>query len=222
MINFSNHAFKELDNDFASAHEMVQQMAALIADQLTMLEVALVQNLEDNSKAKLLDKKVNALEIDIEKQVASIFSKYTLVGDELRFTMTLLKLSSTLERMGDMAKNCVKRVVKLSKPVQPEFIKEATESKKLIEQMLLTSIELVKHYDEQKAKTLLAQEDEVGGLYKKIQLLLKQDMADNERVLESAHMLFIMKNLERMADYALDIVKLCYYIHHGKKFEKPE
>jgi len=220
VISFEKHAFKGLDEDFTAIYSMIQQMAALVADQLTMLESALGENLQDNAVAKLLDKKINALEMDIEAQVARVLSKYTLIGDELRFTMTMLKLSATLERMGDMAKNCVKRVVKLVKPVQPAFLVEAHNLKKIIVQMLSNSMGLVREYDANKANELLMQEDEVDGLYKKIQLLLQQDIGDNARLLETTHMLFIIKNLERMADLNLEIVKLCFYIHHGTKFEK--
>jgi phosphate transport system protein len=120
-----------------------------------------------------------------------------------------------------MAKNCVKRTVKLIRPVQPAFLTEARSLKNLLEQMLSGSMSMIQEYDEDKALRLLAQEDEVDGLYKKIQLLLQQDMGDHARLLESTHMLFIIKNLERMADLALEIVKLCYYIHRGSKFERP-
>lgn len=222
MLNFDKHAFKGLGAELSSIYAMVQQMAALVLDQLVMLDAALTQDLRDNADAKLIDKKINALESDIEVHVASVFSKYTLVGDELRFAITMLKLSSTLERMGDMAKNCVKRVIRLIRPVQPAFITEAKALKHIVEQMLTTSMELVKSYDADKASALLAQEDEADGLYKKIQLLLQQDLSDHACLVESTHMLFIIKNLERMSDLALEIVKLCYYIHHGTKFEKPQ
>lgn len=222
MISFEKHAFKGLDSDLSSIYAMIQQMAALVSDQLGMLDAALTKGLQDNSDAKSIDKKINGLELDIEAHVSGILSKYTLIGDELRFTMTMLKLSSTLERMGDMAKNCVKRVVKLIKPVQPAFVSEAHALKNLVDKMLSTSMELIQAYDADKAAALLTQEDEADGLYKKIQLLLQQDMGDSARLLESTHMLFIIKNLERMADLTLEIVKLCYYIHHGAKFEKPQ
>ena len=222
MISFEKHAFKGLDNDLSSVHTAIQQMAALVSDQLTMLDVALNKGLEDNSDAKLIDRKINALETEIEALVASILSKYTLIGDELRFAMTMLKLSGALERMGDMAKNCVKRVVKLVKPVQPNFIQETKALKTLIDQMLSSSISLITDYDESKAKALLAQEDEADLIYKKIQLILQQDLGNSARLLETTHMLFIIKNLERMADLTLEIVKLCYYIHHGAKFEWPQ
>jgi phosphate transport system protein len=222
VISFEKHAFKGLDNDLSTIHTSIQQMAALVSDQLTMLDAALTKGLSDNTDAKTIDKKINGLETEIEALVASILSKYTLVGDELRFTVTMLKLSSVLERMGDMAKNCVKRVVKLVKPVQPNFIEETRALKILIDQMLSSSISLITDYDEARAKSLLAQEDEADLIYKKIQLILQQDIGDNARLLETTHMLFIIKNLERMADLNLEIVKLCYYIHHGSKFEWPQ
>jgi phosphate transport system protein len=222
LISFEKHAFKGLDTELSSVHLAIQQMAALVSDQLTMLDTALTKGLSDNTEAKLIDKKINGLEIEIESMIAGIFSKYTLIGDELRFAMTMLKLSSTLERMGDMAKNCVKRVVKLVKPIQPNFINETRSLKKLIDQMLNSSISLIIDYNEKKAADLLKQEDQADSIYKKIQLILHQDIGDNARLLETTHMLFIIKNLERMADLTLEIVKLCHYIHHGSKFEMPQ
>ncbi|MDX2112491.1 MAG: PhoU domain-containing protein [Alphaproteobacteria bacterium] len=221
MIKFENHAFKGLDTEFNNLYGMIQQMAGMVSEQLRLFDEALSEQIRDNADAKQLDKKINALEIEIENAVAAILSRYTLIGDELRFTVTMLKLSSTLERMGDMAKNCVKRTVRLVRPVQPAFVSEARSLKKLIDTMLMSSMSLVQEYDETKAVALLAQEDEADGLYKKIQLLLQQDLGDHAQLVESTHMLFIIKNLERMADLALEIVKLCHYIHLGSKFERP-
>jgi phosphate transport system protein len=220
VIRFENHAFKGLDTELNATYSMVQQMAALVKDQLGLFEEALGGQVTNHADAKQLDKKINVLELDIEAQVASILSKYTLVGDELRFTMTMLKLSSALERMGDMAKNCVKRALKLARPYQPAFVSEARALAQLTQTMLSTSMSLITEYDEEKATRLLAQEDEADGLYKKIQLLLQQDMGDHARLLESTHMLFVIKNLERMADLTLEIVMLCHYIHRGAKFER--
>ncbi len=221
MIKFENHAFKGLDTEFNNLYGMIQQMAGMVSEQLRLFDEALSEQIRDNADAKQLDKKINALEIEIENAVAAILSRYTLIGDELRFTVTMLKLSSTLERMGDMAKNCVKRTVRLVRPVQPAFVSEAHSLKKLIDTMLMSSMSLVQEYDETKAVALLAQEDEADGLYKKTQLLLQQDLGDHAQLVESTHMLFIIKNLERMADLALEIVKLCHYIHLGSKFERP-
>jgi len=221
MIKFENHAFKGLDTEFNALYGMIQQMAAMVSEQLRLFDEALGNQISDNADAKLLDKKINALEIQIETNVASILSKYTLIGDELRFTVTMLKLSAALERMGDMAKNCVKRTIRLQRPVQPAFVSEARGLKQLIDRMLMSSMSLVQEYDEAKASTLLAQEDEADGLYKKIQQLLQQDLGDRTQLVESTHMLFVIKNLERMADLTLEIVKLCHYIHLGTKFERP-
>ena len=221
MIKFENHAFKGLDTEFNNLYGMIQQMAGMVSEQLRLFDEALSEQIRDNADAKQLDKKINALELEIENAVAAILSRYTLIGDELRFTVTMLKLSSTLERMGDMAKNCVKRTVRLVRPVQPAFVSEAHSLKKLIDTMLMSSMSLVQEYDETKAVALLAQEDEADGLYKKTQLLLQQDLGDHAQLVESTHMLFIIKNLERMADLALEIVKLCHYIHLGSKFERP-
>ncbi len=222
MISFEKHAFKGLDEELSSVNEMIKNMGALVASQPVMLESALADKLADNTNAKAADKQINSLELEIEAKVAAILSKYTLIGDELRFTMTMLKLSAALERMGDMAKNCVKRVLKLAHPLQPNFVDEARALKKLIEQMLSSSMSLITNYDSAKAADLLAQEDEADERYKKIQSLLQNNIENNDGILESTHMLFIIKNLERMADLTLEIVKLCYYIHHGAKFEKPQ
>jgi phosphate transport system protein len=220
LITFDKHAFKGLDAELSTVHESAQRMASLIQKQLAMFNEALADGLSDNSEAKALDKEINATEYDIEMRIAGVLSKYTLIGDDLRFAMTMLKLSSTLERMGDMAKNCVKRALKLTRPLASNFVSEALTLSKLISQMIEASMSLITTYDESKAVKLLAQEDEADSVYKKIQLMVQQNESKTQLV-ETTHMLFILKNLERLADLSLDNVKLCYYIHHGTKFEKP-
>jgi phosphate transport system protein len=67
------------------------------------------------------DARLDGLEMDIERKAVRLIALRQPVADDLRHTVAAMKISSNLERIGDLAKNIAKRAVVIaeSEPVTP-------------------------------------------------------------------------------------------------------
>ena len=60
------------------------------------------------------DKALDAMEMALEEQVVKVIALRQPVAADLRVLIAAMKIASTLERIGDLAKNIAKRAIPLS------------------------------------------------------------------------------------------------------------
>ncbi len=217
MLTLERHAFRQFEHELKELLATLDQMGSIIQDQLQLLEKAVIDSTLFQT-AKQKDKEINELEFAVEKLVMDIFGKYSPTGDELRFILTSLKISTALELMGDMAKNSIKHISKLEAlaDAQTKPLLAVVDAAGKTVTGMLTHIE---QFNEQAALDLFARAQKVDDAAKHIVVSLGDAKEVKGEV--KRQILLVTKNLERVADLATDIVKYCYYIHTGKKFEKP-
>ena len=135
MATSSGHTIKAFDEDLDRLRALISQMGGLAEHAIRESMRCLVQrDLEGAEKIVENDKKLDALEIETEKQVVRLIALRAPMAGDLRDVVAALKISSVVERIGDYAKNIAKRVPLLDKvhniePVSlmPEMARIATE-----------------------------------------------------------------------------------------------
>ena len=67
------------------------------------------------------DKVLDTMEIAVEESVVKLIAQRQPVASDLRVLIAAMKIASTLERIGDLAKNVAKRAIPLSsaRPIKP-------------------------------------------------------------------------------------------------------
>ncbi|MDY3267132.1 MAG: phosphate signaling complex protein PhoU [Phocaeicola sp.] len=91
----------------------INEMWILVYQQLENAYNA-VLNIDKNLANKVLikEKKVNELELKIDKDIEELIAKYDPVATDLRFALAMLKINTNLERIGDYAKSIAKFVIR--------------------------------------------------------------------------------------------------------------
>jgi phosphate transport system protein len=92
----------------------LQEMAVLVKNQLNRSRIALLEF--DQSMANEVlhtEKRVNAMELQIDKLCENIVALYNPVATDMRMVFAFFKINSHLERMGDYAKNIAYNVLDL-------------------------------------------------------------------------------------------------------------
>ncbi|MFN8143210.1 MAG: phosphate signaling complex protein PhoU [Bacteroidia bacterium] len=84
------------------------------------------------------EKRVNALELKIDKDCENIFALFNPVAIDLRFVLAVLKINSNLERIGDIADGIARYVAQTETPFDPELLKVTR-----LEEMWNTAIEML-------------------------------------------------------------------------------
>lgn len=219
MLDLSNYALK-------SFTDCLQKLAGLMAqmvDDAMAIEVLIAEDLKttdapsthvhEENVAKKLDKQVNRLEYEIIAVAQEAISKFSPMGDSLRFVIGCVKVSTLLELIGDRAKNSYKRLHKINTPLDAE-IKEAIA--KMVQtnvSLLNTMRKLLGEYSEDIVKSTVDEVRTVENLYKQIWPQKRFDDADYHNII------MIAKNQQRVADLVVDTKRILYFVHTGKSLD---
>ena len=98
-----------LEPELQALKENLLEMMELVTSQLAKCKKSLVKADPELAKEVLAaEKRVNALELTIDKDCENILALYNPVATDLRFVLASLKIGNDLERIGDNANSLAK------------------------------------------------------------------------------------------------------------------
>ncbi len=165
------------------------------------------------------DSRLDQLQHDIERKAIRIISLRQPVAQDLRRTVSALKMSSILERTGDYAKNIAKRALIISEaePITP-LTRSIERMGKLVSSRLKDSLDAYTSGELDRAMDVWQNDEEVDEHYNSLfRELLTYMISDPRTISSCAHMLFVAKNLERIGDYATNIAEIVHYEVTGEE-----
>jgi len=112
-----------LDIELGSLKDNLLEMLDLVTSQLAKSKKALEQN--DTSLAQEVverEKRVNALELLIDKECENILALYNPVATDLRFVLSTIKICGDLESIGDITKGLARFIEKNGKKTSHAFV----------------------------------------------------------------------------------------------------
>ncbi|MDR0316094.1 MAG: phosphate signaling complex protein PhoU [Treponema sp.] len=175
------------------------------------------------NEVKAGDAVINAMQIKIEDEAAIVIATQQPVARDLRELVTIFKLTSNFERVGDHAVHLAKTVIRLSK--EPPFrsmerLERMTETGK---EMIRDSIAAFLAHDAEGARKTAALDDRIDeehkALTEEILALMKEHP---ELVKKAARLLQTSNQLERMGDHITNICEGIIYMVEGKHEELNE
>ena len=159
------------------------------------------------------DARLDASELEIERKAIRLIALRQPVADDLRRIVGAMKISTNLERCGDLAKNIAKRamVIAESDPITP-LTGSIERMGELVTDRLKDALDALAARDVERAIAVWSQDHEVDEHYDAIfRELLTYMMADPRTITACAHLLFVAKNLERIGDHATNIAEILHY-----------
>lgn len=172
------------------------------------------------------DKKIDWYDVQIEEKCLKILALHQPVANDLRRTVTALKISKELERCADIGVHIAERVEGLSKlSASSQIPKRLTQMAGIALDMLRRSIDAYVELDTEKARAVCADDDLVDELNREVIREVLEQMRSNPDQIEPGLSLFTAsRHLERVADHATNIAQQAVYmvegeiIRHRKKF----
>ena len=162
------------------------------------------------------DVEVDHLEVDVEEECLKILALHQPVALDLRFIVSVLKINSDLERIGDMAVNIAERAAFLAakgKVVTTFDFPGMTEKTRT---MLRNALDALVNRDAVLARKVIAADDEVDminrHMYEQIKKAIEGKKDDTNNLL---HLLSVSRYLERIADHATNIAEDVVYMVEG-------
>jgi len=213
---------EELDQLSAEVVLMGGLAEAQVADAVEAVarrDVALAQSVVQR------DHRLDDLEKDVEKKCIRLIALRQPMADDLRRTVAAMKIATSLERTGDLAKNIAKRaiVVAEAEPMSP-ITRSIERMGKLVSSRLRDVLDAYKGGKIELAQNVWASDTEVDEHYNALfRELLTYMMGDPRTISACTHLLFMAKNLERIGDHATNIAEHIHYELTGEDYveERP-
>jgi phosphate transport system protein len=169
------------------------------------------------------DKRIDALEAEVEQLAVEVIALRAPMADDLRELIASLKIVSVVERIGDYGKNIAKRVTLMNENRSIEAIPLLMSMSQLVTGLVRDSLDSFARRDAELAKAVTVRDKPIDDFYNSIFRALVTFMMENPRAItESAHLLFVAKNLERIGDHATNIAEMVHYVVTGTRLEDRE
>ena len=213
-----HHIVRSYDAELSRLHDTVSRMAGLAEQQLADAIHAMTDR--DSEKAAEVikgDAQIDELDLAVNEMTVRLLALRAPVADDLRGVLTALKVSLSLERIADYAKNAAKRAVILNQLPPVAATRAVARMGWLVLEMLKEVMDAYLAGDADRAVAVWNRDLEVDELHSSVfRELLTYMMEDPRSITPSTHLLFIAKNIERMGDHATNIAELAHYSVRGK------
>ena len=119
----TGHTVKSYEEEMQSLNDNLVMMGSLTENQMADAMAAVIKvDKESVDKIVKNDGKINELRSTIDNQITTVLVKRAPMAVDLRITISTMKISHDLERIGDLAKSVAKKVKPLPVDLPDELI----------------------------------------------------------------------------------------------------
>jgi len=213
------HIVSAFDRDLEAIQAHIMKMGGLVEAAIRNAVQALETRDEElANRVRLDDKLIDALEDQINQDVARVLATRAPTAGDLRTVLSVLKISANLERIGDYAKNMSKRSVVLMQLTAVEGASGSVRRMaRAVELMLKDALDAYIQRDVERAADVRARDHDVDQMYNALfRQFLTHMMEDPRNITPCMHLHFIAKNTERMGDHVTAIAEQVIYLVTGR------
>ena len=164
------------------------------------------------------DRRLDALQREIEERAILTIARRQPLAVDLRETISAIRVSGDVERIGDLAKNIAKRAVAIAGQFQPQKIVVGLQHMSdLVLAQLKDVLDAYAQQDIEAALDVWQRDGAIDALYTSLfRELLTYMMEDPRNISFCTHLLFCAKNIERIGDHTTNIAETIHYLVTGE------
>jgi len=205
---------KEIQDSLLAMGSMVEVAISRSVEALKERDIAAAQQVIAD------DLKVNEKRFDIEEKCIQLIATQQPMASDLRTIVSVLCVTSVLERIGDHAEGIAKIVVMIGDEPPLKPLIDIPRMAEKTNDMLRRSLQAFVNRDADTARQIVGEDDEVDGLYDQVFRELLTFMAEDPKTITRAtRLLWVAHNLERSADRVTNICERTVFIVTGKMEE---
>jgi len=214
----AQHTDKKYEEDLKKLREDILYMGGLVENQIQRAVSSLVER--DSPLAETIiqrDHEVNRLDVEIDDLCIRLLALHQPAARDLRFITTALKITTDLERIGDMAVNICERALELNTEPQLKPYIDSPRMAQTSERMIRESLDAFVREDTTLALKVCKDDQEVDDLNSQIFRETITFMIEDPHTINRAIKISsISKYLERIADHATNIAEMVVFLVKGK------
>ncbi|MET0527574.1 MAG: phosphate signaling complex protein PhoU [Microvirga sp.] len=215
----AEHIVTSYDNDLQALRRRISEMGGIAEKMLVDSIQALVRH--DTPLAQTViaaDKRLDVLQREVEESAILTIARRQPLAVDLRETISAIRVSGDVERIGDLAKNIAKRALVIGSDFQPQKIVLGLQHMSdLVLGQLKDVLDAYAQQDTVRALDVWKRDGAIDALYTSLfRELLTYMMEDPRNISFCTHLLFCAKNIERIGDHTTNIAETVHYLVTGE------
>ncbi len=209
----------DLQTEMLTLRRNLLAMGAATEQRLSLATSALVEGDVDAARAvKSGDAEIDAMEVDLETQCMRILALGSPVAHDLRFVLSVIRISADFERIADLSRGIAKKVLRWGNGNGPTEVPGAlADMASSASAMLGDVLAALSDEDVERCREIRRADRRVDDLNKEVVATSRQLIHDDvSRTAEAIDMMQIAQRLERIADIATNIAEDVIFLAEGR------
>ena len=211
------HTDRAYETQLGKLRSCLLEMGGLVEDQITQAIRSLTERDPVLAHATVeRDHTVNRLDVEIDELSMKLIALHQPAARDLRLITTALKITTDLERIGDLATHIAERAIELAAepPVKPYV--DIPRMAALASDMVHRSLDAFVREDVELALEVCSSDDTIDRMHDQLFRELLSFMADDPQAISrTMRLLFVSKYLERIGDHATNIAEMVIFLVRG-------
>src|SRR4030066_852808 len=206
------------DDELMALKERVLKIGSMVEAAIHDSVKSLVERNSDLAREVIeRDHLINTLEVKIDEECIRLIALRQPKAGDLRFITTAMKITTGLERMGDLAVNIAERAIELNEEPQLKPYVNIPQIAEITQEMVRDSLDAFVRGCSTLPYEVIKRDDEVDELtVKNFNELVGFMIRDPKIIPIAIKRTYVAKYLERIADHATNIAEMVIYMCKGK------
>jgi phosphate transport system protein len=221
-----------LEEELTALKGEINSMWQLVISQFLKTRQAFVEFDNDLSREVVAtEKRVNGLELKIDRDCENIFALFNPVAVDLRTVLAILKINSNLERAGDIAEGIAKYVISTEHPFDKELI-ASTRILEMYDETIGILEDVARAFeteDTRLARSVFVRDEAIDAINNAANAVIAEFLRRHpEKIEEGLYLVSMIRKLERVGDHCKNMAEeIIFYIEakvlkHKSKKKKAE
>jgi len=212
------------DEELSALKERVLKLGLMVETAIRDSVKALVER--DSELAKEVIKKdhlINAHDVGIDEECVRLIALRQPMARDLRLITTAMKITTDIERMGDLAVNIAERAIELNDELQLKAFVNIPKMAEITQSMVRDVLDAFVTGCSKLPYEVIKRDDDVDDLtVRNFEELLSLMIQDPKIIPLAVKRTYIAKYIERIADHATNIAEMIIYMCKGKMIRHTE
>jgi phosphate transport system protein len=216
-----------LEIELKQLRQAILEMMALAKKQLEKSKDAFV-NMDGEIAQEIIhtEKRINAMELSIDRQCENIFALFNPVATDLRFVIAMLKINSDLERIADYADGIADYVIEIDKPFSKDIL-NAVQMNEMFDIAISMVNDIYVAFDKEDtalARKVFKEDAALNEINAKASKIISEFVEETHTIFRSSLYLFsTIRKVERVGDHVKNVAEVIIFyleaevLKHKKK-----
>jgi len=217
-LRVGGHISRQFDDELDEIRSRVLKMGGLVEAQLDKTLDALEEGESDSIvDVEKLDRKVNAMEMQIDEECTQILAKRQPAAGDLRLIIATSKSVRDLERIGDEAERVANMVAHaLDNDASIKAFKGLLSLGQHVKELLHETLNTYARMETRSAVKNMRKDQDIDEEYARVVVRLANYMKkDPDNISDALDVMWAARSLERIGDHCINICENVIYLVEG-------